>query len=410
MNITETHSPSDSSNDSATGYSRRGIIAACFLAILLFGVCIALLGVVLPSLMEEFRINKTEAGSLFSWMSVGMLIGSLCFGPVADRYGYKALLIVNSLLMLLGLELLALTTVFAWLPVAMLLIGLGGGVINGGTSALVADLCEGRRSSGLSWLGVFFGLGALIVPILFGSLSESMGYRTLIAACGGATLLPAALFLGLSFPAPKNAHGTASAEIMTLLRQPLLLLFGAVLFFQSGLEMTLSGWSATLIKEELHIEPAQAVLYLSTYWLAMMSIRILLPPLLRIAPRRALLPFFLLFTLAGSLLMIRSDSLTGFIVGLTLIGFGLSPIFPLVLGMVGDRYTSASGTAFSICMVMALSGATTLPWLAGILGDLYGLRLSLSIVPLSLLLQGLLYFLAIRLLSRLTSQDGSRIE
>jgi fucose permease len=57
-----------------------------------------------------------------------------------------------------------------------------------------------------------------------------------------------------------------------------------------------------------------------------------------------------------------------------------------VLGFVGDRHTQLSGTAFSIVIVMALTGGMLLPWLTGVLGAAYGLRGSFTIVPVALVL------------------------
>ncbi len=396
---TPTRFPYDGPPAGPRPFRRRGVLAACFLAILLFGVGISLLGAVLPALTDRFQLSKAEGGTLFTWMSLGALLGSLVFGPVVDRYGYKILLIVCCSLMLAGLELLAWTPVFFWALPAIFLVGLGGGVINGGTSALVADLSAEGRSSGLSLLGVFFGLGAFGTPLAYGSLSAAVPSRAIIAAAGALILAPIVFLGALRFPPPKKSHGLPMAEVWTLAREPVLLLLGGMLFFQSGMEMTVGGWSSTLFTEKLGLEPSRAVVCLSLYWLAMMAVRILLPLLLKRFSSRALLAASMGITLAGSLLLFRGSGLAASVLGLVLTGTGLSSVFPLVLGMAGDRYSSLSGTAFSICLVMALSGGMTLPYLTGLLGDRVGLSASLTIVPAALLLQALVFALVSRKLN-----------
>jgi fucose permease len=69
---------------------------------------------------------------------------------------------------------------------------------------------------------------------------------------------------------------------------------------------------------------------------------------------------------------------------------GFAATFPVVLGFVGDRYTQLSGTAFSIVIVMALTGGMLLPWLTGVLGASYGLRGSFVIVPVAVVLLSVL--------------------
>jgi MFS transporter, FHS family, glucose/mannose:H+ symporter len=78
-----------------------------------------------------------------------------------------------------------------------------------------------------------------------------------------------------------------------------------------------------------------------------------------------------------------------------LLGVGFAAMFPTVLGFLGTRYPTLSGTAFSAAFVMALSGGMLLPYTAGVLGDRFGMRGALLIVPTALVtLAGLLGVLA----------------
>ena len=129
------------------------------MAMLLFGIVLISLGSVLPHLREQFNLSDISTGSLLSILPFGLLIGSLVFGPVVDRYGYRILLLACSLLILIGLEGIALTSQMWILRLSIFLIGFGGGAINGGANALAADTAEGDRGARLSFLGVFFGIG-----------------------------------------------------------------------------------------------------------------------------------------------------------------------------------------------------------------------------------------------------------
>ena len=60
-------------------------IAACS-GMFLFGIVLTTLGAILPSIMDKFQINKIDAGSLMSFLSIGILISSMIFGPIADRH------------------------------------------------------------------------------------------------------------------------------------------------------------------------------------------------------------------------------------------------------------------------------------------------------------------------------------
>jgi fucose permease len=90
--------------------------------------------------------------------------------------------------------------------------------------------------------------------------------------------------------------------------------------------------------------------------------------------------------LAGALLLITTRRAGLAAVGVFCLGLGFAATFPVVLALVGDRYASLSGTAFSIVMVIALTGGMLLPYATGVLGSMYGLRGSFTIVPGGLLI------------------------
>lgn len=366
-------------------YKRKMVLSAAFLAMLVFGIVMAVLGAVLPSVIEKYEISMVNAGSLFLLMSFGMMIGSLVFGPVVDRYGYKGLMVVCAFLIFAGIEGIALAPSVAILKVALVLTGFAGGAINGGANALVADISDENRGSGLSFLGVFFGIGAFSVPFLLGSLLGSFSYENLIATVGFLILIPLTFFMSVKFPASKHTQGFPAAEVKGLFKETTLLLFGLVLFLQSGLEMVVSGWAATFFKNTLHVDAQQAVFLLSSYWLALMIARIALGNILKPDNQHTVMYIALSVSIAGALLMILSSGKIMAVTGLALTGIGFAAVFPLVLAFVGNAYAKLSGTAFSLVLAMGLIGGMLFPWITGILADFFGLRLALLIVPAGLI-------------------------
>jgi FHS family glucose/mannose:H+ symporter-like MFS transporter len=374
--------------------NRRTLFAIACLGMLAFGIVLTTLGAVLPSVIERFGIDKAAAGSLFLLMTFGILIGSVVFGPIVDRNGYKGMLLLALALIVVGLEGIAFAPSMGWLRVAVALIGFGGGIINGGTNALVADISAEGRTAGLSLLGVFFGVGAVGVPFALGSLLGVFSYSAIIAAVGALVVLPLLLTAATPFPAPKLPQGFPLGAAKGLVRDPVLLVMGLMLFLESGMEITVGGWTATFFKEELQIPDQRALVYLSLYWLGMMLARMALGLVLRqVAPTRVLLSC-LAVAFAGALLLIMTRNASLAALGVFLLGVGFSATFPVVLGFVGDRYAALSGTAFSVVIVMALTGGMLLPYATGVLGASYGLRGSFVIVPVALALLALLLGLA----------------
>ncbi len=155
-------------------YKRNQVFAAACIGLLLFGIILITLGSILPSLKEKFGLNEIVSGKLVSLLPIGIIAGSLVFGPIVDRYGYKIMFIITTLLMTTAFEGLAFANSFLLLQVSIFVLGFGGGIINGATNAVVADISTKDKEAHLSLLGVFFGIGALGMPLASGYIIKAI--------------------------------------------------------------------------------------------------------------------------------------------------------------------------------------------------------------------------------------------
>ena len=380
--------------------SRRVLFVCACLGLLAFGIVLTTLGSVLPSIMLRFGIDKAAAGSLFLLMTLGILAASILFGPLVDRYGYKGILLAATALIAVGLEGIAFAPSMATLRAAVIAIGFGGGVINGGTNALVADISEGERGASLNLLGVFFGVGAMGVPFLLGVLINQYSQAALVAGVGALVLIPFVVIATTTFPPPKQPQGFPIAAAGRLVRDRTLLLMGVMLFLESGIEITVGGWTSTFVTEELAVPPRNALIILSLYWMGMMLARLALGYILRRTSAFRILYVGLAIGFAGSATLLVTHSITVAAIGVFLLGAGFAAMFPTVLGFVGDRYAALSGTAFSIVIAMALLGGMLLPYAAGVIGLRYDMRTSFVIVPAALIILATLLAVLIRSLRK----------
>ncbi|MFO0889491.1 MAG: MFS transporter [Isosphaeraceae bacterium] len=381
----------------------RAVFAAACLGMLLFGVTLTTLGSVLPPMIARYGLGKADAGSLLALMSLGILAGSLVFGPVVDRYGYRPVLLAGALGVGFGLAMIAAAPGARVLSPAILVFGFAGGLLNGATNALVADITPEGRESGLALLGVFFGVGAFGVPFLLGVMLRWMTYPAIVGALAALVAVPLADFAVVELPPPKQAQGFPLRRVGALLGDAVLLLVGLMLFLQSGMEITLGGWSAQYVREVLGVSEDRSILVLSLFWVGMVAARLVLSGILRSRPPGVVLPAFLAVAIGGAGLLLAVPTPAAAGLGLFLLGAGLSAGFPILLGVLGGRYQDLTGTAFSAAFVLALIGGSALPYVTGVLGDRFGLRASLAVVPLCVLAQGLLL---IMLLQRLGTGAG----
>ncbi len=339
-----------------------------------FGIVMAILGAIMPSLFERIQFNKSEAGNLFFIMNLSMLVMSLIFGPVVDRFGYKLFLLFSSVLVAFSLFLFTTASTYSALLGATVMLGFGGGGLNGGTNALTSDIHPEKRSSALNLLGIFFGFGALTIPFSIGAALDKVGLQPILLLAICLSLVPFVLFLIFSFPRPKHEQGFPLSRAAQVIKNPVLWLCGFLLFFQSGNEFTVGGWVSTYLHEDFGLTPMSASLLLGGYWAAIMAGRFLSSRLAGALKNESLILLGGLVSLTAAVLLVISPS--RFLAGAAtvVIGLGFAAIFPTTLAVVGEAFPRFSGTAFSVVFVVALAGGMTCPWLAGKLAYSYSIR------------------------------------
>lgn len=370
--------------------SHRLLFPAACAGMFLFGLGMISLGSLLPVLTSKFGLSEVASGSLASLLPFGILAGSMVFGPVVDRYGYRVLLSASTLLVALGLEGIASAQSFLIVQAAIFIIGLGGGALNGATNALVADISEGERGARLSLVGVFFGIGALGMPAVLGLFSRWYAQETIIGWIGLTVLLVALVYLAIRFPAPKQQQGFPLARGLSLLKETTLILFGFILFFQSGMEGMMNTWTTTFLQQKAFATQEDALFALSCLVAGLAVTRLVLSRALKLfSPWGALFMSTALIAV-GVVLLWTAGSYAVALAGLVLTGIGFAAVFPVVLGAIGDAYTSLSGTAFGIALVIALGGNTILNYLVGVVAQAVGIAYFPVIVLVSLFCMTLL--------------------
>lgn len=344
-------------------------IAACA-GMFLFGITLITLGSVATDLKSKFQLNGIDAGTLFSILPFGILVGSLIFGPVCDRYGYKLLLILACIGMFAGFEGIAYSHSLYLLKISIFIFGVGGGIVNGATNAVVADISTEHKGANLSLLGVFFGLGALGMPLVLGALSKTTSSFTVVAAVGWITLVVAFFYGFVKFPPAKQKKGSTNSNWKSLLKW-LLLFIAFFLFFQSSFEAIINNWTTTYLTTKGVMRESRALYALSLHIVGMVVMRLLAGSVLRKISEVKIMWICLVLLAIGILLMQNGKMQPIIIAGLVFSGAGLAGGFPLMLGITGKHFADLSGTAFSFVFTIALIGNMLINYLMGIIVERY---------------------------------------
>ena len=158
------------------------VVALCWAALTLEGYDIVVFGAAVPYLLDyrPWSLSQGDIGLLGSVALLGMLVGALCAGLPADRWGRRPTLIAGVTIVGVGMLLCALAASPEWFGVGRLLVGLGAGAMLPATSALIAEFAPPRRRN--LYQGIVFGgigAGGVLSAVAALALAEHGGFRVL---------------------------------------------------------------------------------------------------------------------------------------------------------------------------------------------------------------------------------------
>jgi FHS family glucose/mannose:H+ symporter-like MFS transporter len=362
---------------------RKVLFGAAATGIFVFGIVMAVLGTLfgLPEMHQRLQIDLAQQGSVFLLLYVGILLATLVAGPVIDSIGNKVILVTSAALVASGMAGFSYAHSFGGSAIPALLLGLGGGGLNTSTNALVSDLYGEDRGPMLNVLGIFYGIGALGIPLLAAVITGHFPIAPQLLICAGLAGACALLFLGLRFPEASATRGFSWLEIVSVARFPGVLVLGFLLFCQSGNEASIGGWTSTYVAET-GLRARAATLILAGYWAALIVGRLLVARMLRFIGKRQLVLVSGLGALVGASILLMSR-MEGFLVaGVLLIGLSYAGIFPTALAIAGDTYRKMTGTVFGLLFAIALLGGMSFPWAVGQISQRLGVRYGM-VLPLA---------------------------
>src|SRR5882724_12895357 len=104
----------------------RPLILAAWLGIFVYGYLNAMLGIVLPNLMEKLKLNKSQAGVFFMTSSIGLIVASVPSGLTMDALGTKLVVCLGLFLVAIAFWGLGTIQSFQMLYPLAFVLGLGG--------------------------------------------------------------------------------------------------------------------------------------------------------------------------------------------------------------------------------------------------------------------------------------------
>lgn len=350
--------------------SKGRLIFASILAIYVYGSIALLLGTVLPALARQFTLDNEQASWLPLANAAGLIISSLIIGPIIDKKGKKTALVGGLALIVLALLGLAVAPSYALALAALLLLGLGGGMIVTGSNALVSDLEPERRASTLNLLNLFFGLGGMTTPFVAANVLKIKSADAICYFLAVFTLVTLVISVATAMPAPSGAAQSVGKGYGEIFARPVFYILALQLFLYVGIEVGTETWLVKYLIGKWGEESARVATNILSFGFAagLLVGRVVVSRIFATVAEWKVTFGFSLAMAVTTYGMLQFDSQLAVIIVVFCAGLACAPMFPTLLAMVGNAFTQNAAQALGTVITIGWFGFLVIPPLVGKLG------------------------------------------
>ncbi len=371
---------------------------AAFSTFLMYSFC----SIVIPMCLIPLAISlgfpledggMALGGALQLGRAIPMVVAMVFCGFASGIWGKRRTLGYSILLMAVGIMLASIAPGYGILFLALVISGLGEGVIEGLTTPFVQDIHPDEPGRYLNLSHSFWSLGVVTLTLTAGALLYAgVSWRYIVFAVGLLAMIPTLLYL---WPDKKTSYPDHQdkmhwKEVIQKTREILKVkrfwLFFGAMFFAGGAEFCLTFWCASFIQIEYGGAAWAAGAGTAMFAAGMFVGRIASGYLVR---QNGLKLMLLILTAAGivvSLFFPFLCSLSILFVLLFISGITMGPLWPSIQSD-GDRRVRRDSTMVMILFSCAgVPGCGFFATMIGVAGDAVGLRMSFFIVPISMML------------------------
>jgi|TARA_B110000263_G_C15312314_1_gene514443 benzoate transport len=176
-------------NDSPMGIRQILVVGICVLLTALDGFDVLSISFASPGIAKDWGIDRAALGVVLSMELIGMALGSIFLGNMADRVGRRPIIIFCLLVMATGMFMAGSAQSVNSLLIHRFYTGLAIGGMLASTNAMVAEFSNSkRRNLSVILMAAGYPLGVIIGGVFAVNLLQDNSWRSIFVFGGTATL------------------------------------------------------------------------------------------------------------------------------------------------------------------------------------------------------------------------------
>lgn len=366
------------------------VAAAVFMALIVDGMDLQVLALSLPGISKELTLSSVSAGALSTWTLLGMGVGGVLAGWLADQIGRVRVVWWSVLIFSVFTALIALSQAYWQIALMRFISGFGIAALYSIGTLLAAEYVPTRiRTTVLGMLQAGWSVGYVIAALLSTYILPMFGWRALFACAIVPGIVTLILLWRVTDPpswtlAPRNVSSTFSAIWSdTAVRRTFLLWIVTAIALQFGYYGA-NSWLPSYLVKDLGVNVQNTGWYIAGTYTMMVLGKVVTGYLADIMGRRVI--WIVACSLTAIYLPILIYAATPGNVAYLLLLFGFLYGAPYA---VNSTYLSESfpagvrGTAVGVSYNLGRIGSTLSPLLIGVAASSHSIGLGIGSLGIS---------------------------
>lgn len=337
-----------------------------------------LVGTASNYVQKDLGLTDSQANLFPSLVFFWFLLFSVPTGMLMNKIGRKGTVLISLAITTLSLIIPLVGDNYVIMLVSFSLLGIGNAIMQTSLNPLVSNLISGDKLASTLTFGQFVkAIASFLAPILaaWGATTYlptfGLGWRALFVIYAVVSFLSIAVLAATPIEEERPDKASSISQCLKLLGSPFILLCFLGIMCHVGIDVGTNTIAPKIIMERFGLPLEEAGFATSIYFIFRTAGCFLGAFILRVVSPKPFFGISVAMMLVAMCMLLMCDTLTAIYIGIGLIGFGNSNIFPVIFAQA-LTYSPKHKNEVSGLMIMGLFGGTIFPLAMGFAADAAG--------------------------------------